>query len=80
MSTQGFSKTSQFDVLMRIAAFSAALRGHQLTAWRETANSAHSSCAKCGHSVTVYPSLFEPTMDGLALEVDCWTECRHSAA
>ena len=80
MSAKGFTNTSQFDALMQIAAFSAALRGHQLIGWRETADSATASCEKCGQSVTVCRSLFEPLLHGLALEVECWAECQHNAA
>lgn len=75
-----FTNSSQFDVLVRIAAFSAALRGHRLTGLLESPDSATAVCAMCHSGVTVHRSLFEPTMDGLALEVECRTEvCRKAA-
>ena len=60
-----FTNRSQLNALVRIAAFSAALRGHRLAGWVESAESATAICATCNSSVTVYLSLFEPGMDGI---------------
>jgi hypothetical protein len=75
-----FTESSQFQALARVAAFSAALRGHQLAGWLESVDSATAVCAECQSGVTVYRSLLEPTVDGLALEVDCPAHVRHIAA
>jgi hypothetical protein len=80
MNTRGFTNSSQSDALVRVAAFSAALRGHWLTGWVQSADSAAAVCAKCNSSVTVHRSLFEPTMDGPALEVECRAEVHRKAA
>lgn len=80
MDTVPFRESSQFQALALIAEFSAALRGHQLAGWLESVDSATAFCATCKCVVTVYRSLFEPTMDGLALEVDCPAHVRHIAA
>lgn len=80
MHTPEFRNSSQLDVLVRVAVFSAALRGHELTGWQESADSATAVCAKCNSSVTVHLSLFEPTIDGLALEVECQAEAHHKTA
>jgi hypothetical protein len=80
MNTRGFTNSSQSDALVRVAAFSAALRGHQLTGWVESADSATAVCARCNSSITVHRSLFEPNMDGIALELECRAEVYHKAA
>jgi hypothetical protein len=74
MSTPGFTRTAQFEALRRIAAFSAALRGHELAAWREGADTATATCVSCGLTLTVYGSLIEPAMEGSALESQCGAE------
>lgn len=75
-----FKNSSQLDALLRIATFSAALRGHRLTGWVESAESAAAMCAACNSEVTVHLSLFEPVMDGLALGVDCGSAVHNTAA
>ena len=74
MSTPGFTRTTQFEALRRIAAFSAALRGHELAAWREGADSAVAICLSCGLTLAVYGSLIEPAMEGSALKAHCGAE------
>jgi hypothetical protein len=80
MKKPGFSNSGHFDALVRVAAFSAALRGHQLSAWVVSADSATAVCVTCKSSVMVRRSLFEPTMDGLALKVTCQAQLHHQAA
>lgn len=75
-----FKNRSQVHALLRIAAFSAALRGHRLTGWVESAESATAFCATCNSEVTVRLSLFEPVMGGLALEVRCGSAVHNTAA
>jgi hypothetical protein len=80
MEKRRFTNSSQFDALVRVAEFSAALRGHHLAGWLESADSATAVCATCNSVVTVHRSPFELTMDGLALEVECRAQVRHVAA
>ncbi|MFN7993522.1 MAG: hypothetical protein U0Q18_07975 [Bryobacteraceae bacterium] len=80
MSLEGFTNSSQFQALIRIAEFSTALRGHQLMEWQERADWAAARCAWCGMEVTVRASLFEPNIDGEALEFHCGAESRNKVA
>ncbi len=75
-----FTNRSQLNALVKIAEFSAAVRGHRLTGWVESADSATAICATCNSEVTVHLSLFEPVMDGLALGVDCGSAVHNTAA
>jgi hypothetical protein len=62
----------QLAALQRIAAFSVAVRGHELGEWRTGENFARASCIHCGAALRVYrPAAFEPEMDGPALEDAC---------
>jgi hypothetical protein len=70
----------QLAALQRIAAFSAKVRGHHLTAWKIHDYSATAACSKCGRSVTVYPSVMEPEMDGPALSEQCGEPAAEQAA
>ena len=63
--------SQQLEVLQRIAAFSARLRGHQLAAWEVRDYSARAICSVCGREVAVYISLLEPDIGGDALSEDC---------
>jgi len=80
MDERRFTDSSQFGALARIAVFCAALRGHQLGGWVGSEHSATAVCATCNSSVTVRRSLFEPTLDGQALEVECRAQLSHTAA
>ncbi len=80
MHRQRFTQASQLDVLERIAAFAAKVRGHQLTGWKRSRHSSTAACAACGRTVTVYRSLFQPEMQGDAIESDCEEPFRHVAA
>ena len=61
----------QLEVLQRIAAFSAQVHGHELAAWRICEFSATAACAKCPCTVTVHVSLFQPDIEGSALNAEC---------
>jgi len=80
MSAPKITTSSQFEVLKRIAVFSAALRGHELAGWLETPESATAACAVCGLSITVRLSLWEPRIDGGALEIVCTAESHDKVA
>jgi hypothetical protein len=73
-------KSHQFEALQRIAAFSAKLRGHELTVWRSGAGSSTARCVKCGRAVTVYASFLQPDMDGPALACMCGETAAEEAA
>ncbi|HLY19586.1 MAG TPA: hypothetical protein VKR61_20305 [Bryobacteraceae bacterium] len=75
-----FTDTAQFEALSRIAVFSAGVRGHQLAAWQAAPDSATAKCVVCGLSVTVRASLWEPGMDGAALETSCKADSRDRVA
>jgi hypothetical protein len=80
MDKRRFTDTRQFGALARIAVFCAALRGHRLGGWIESEDSATALCATCNSAVTVRRSVFEPTLDGRALEVECRAQVIHTAA
>jgi hypothetical protein len=61
----------QLAALQRIAAFSAAVRGHELEGWRTGEESALASCIRCGAEVRVYFPALQPEMDGPAYEHLC---------
>jgi hypothetical protein len=63
--------TSELAVLQHIAAFSAAVRGHELGAWEAGDHSAVACCVRCGAAVRVYFPAVQPEMDGPALEQLC---------
>jgi len=63
--------SSQLAALQRIAAFSAAVRGHQLGAWRMGEGYAAASCTHCGAELRVYFPALQPEMDGTALDDAC---------
>jgi hypothetical protein len=65
------SEFPQFEILKRIAVFSARLRGHELTTWCMESNSATAVCSKCGRAITVYASMWQPEMDGAVLDELC---------
>ncbi len=73
-------QSGQLDVLERIAAFAAKIRGHQLTGWKRSQHSSTAACAACGRTATVYRSLVQPEMQGDAIEGDCEEPLRHVAA
>ncbi len=80
MNRSQFTQTSQLDVLERIAAFSAKVRGHQLTGWKRSAHSSTATCEVCRQTVTVYCSLVQPEAGGDAIEGECEGQLRHVAA
>jgi len=61
----------QLETLQRIAAFSAQAHGHELGAWRICEFSATAACSKCRRTVTVHISLFQPDIEGTALNAEC---------
>jgi hypothetical protein len=65
------SIADQLAALQRIAAFSVALRGHELGLWNTGEDSALASCIRCGAAVRVYFPAFQPEMDGAALDRAC---------
>lgn len=64
----------QLTALRRIAAFSAALRGHELGEWHTSDNFALASCIRCGAELRVYFPAIQPDMDGRALEQACYPQ------
>jgi len=62
---------SQLAALQHIAAFSAAVRGHELGGWRTGEDSTLATCTRCGAEVRVYFPALQPEMDGLALACQC---------
>ena len=62
---------NQLAALQRIAAFSAAARGHDLGGWRTGENIAQASCKQCGAELCVYFPSLQPEMDGPALGDAC---------
>ena len=62
---------NQWDVLERIATFSAKVRGHRLAGWKRSPHSSTAACAACSRTVTVYRSVLQPEMQGDALESKC---------
>ena len=63
--------TGQFEILKRIATFSAGVRGHELGDWHESENGAKTSCRQCGAELRVYYPALQPEMDGPALDRLC---------
>jgi hypothetical protein len=63
--------TRQVMALQHIAAFSAALRGHELSAWQTGQGFALAHCVRCGAELRVYFPVLEPEMDGAALDREC---------
>ena len=61
----------QLAALQRIAAFSAALRGHGLGEWQTGEGFALAKCIQCGAELRVYFPALEPEMDGPALDHEC---------
>lgn len=61
----------QLEILRRMAAFSAQAYGHEIGAWRIREFSATAACAKCRRTVTVRASLFQPDIEGPALNAEC---------
>ncbi|MGO4880430.1 MAG: hypothetical protein ACLP59_06355 [Bryobacteraceae bacterium] len=61
----------QFEILQRIATFSARVRGHELGEWRRSENGARASCTQCGAELCVYFPALQPEMDGPALDHLC---------
>jgi hypothetical protein len=61
----------QLAPLQRIAAFSAAVRGHGLGEWRTGDGFALASCIQCGAELRVYFPALQPEMDGTALDCEC---------
>ena len=63
--------TNQITALKRIAAFSAAVRGHELGGWHTGNGWASARCRKCGAELRVYFPALHPEMDGPALGHTC---------
>jgi len=63
--------TNQLSALQRIAAFAAAVRGHELGEWHTGNGSASASCTRCGAELRVYFPALHPDMDGPALAQSC---------
>jgi len=57
--------------LQRIAAFSAAVRGHELGDWHNAEHFTLATCIRCHAEMRVYDSLIQPEMDGAALVSSC---------
>lgn len=53
-----------YEVLQRIAEFSARIRGRQLSNWRASLDSRTATCSHCGRAVTIHPSLMHPRWMG----------------
>ena len=70
--------SNQWDVLERIATFSAKVRGHRLTGWKRSAHSSTADCAACSRTVTVYRSSVQPEMRGDPLESKCEAPFRYT--
>jgi hypothetical protein len=62
---------TQLAVLQRIAAYSAAVRGHELGAWCVGDGCASARCTRCSAELCVYFPALQPEMDGLALDRTC---------
>lgn len=67
----------QLAALKRIAAFSAAVRGHELGEWRTGDHVAVANCLQCGARLRVYFPAVQPEMDGAALGDE---SCLHGIA
>jgi hypothetical protein len=80
MKRRQFTQADQLNALERIAAFAAKVRGHQLTGWKRSRDSATAACTVCGRTVTVYRSLVQPEMQGDAIESECPEQLRDVAA
>ena len=63
--------THQFAILQRIAAFSAAVRGHELGDWEAGEDFVLATCVQCGATLRVHCPVFQPDMNGAALERSC---------
>jgi len=61
----------QLAALQRIAAFSAAVRGHELGEWQTGEGFALARCTRCGAELRVYYPALQPEMDGPALGHAC---------
>jgi hypothetical protein len=61
----------QLAALQRMAAFSAAVRGHALATWQIGDHSALARCVLCDAELCVYSPVLQPEMDGSALEHFC---------
>ena len=70
----------QLNALQRIAAFTAAVRGHELGAWQVSEDRAIACCVRCGAALRVYFPVLQPEMDGQALEGLCEGVCEQPAA
>lgn len=73
--------TGRVEILQRIAAFSAQIRGHQLGEWRTGEGVMLVNCVRCRAELRVYHSVIQPEMDGAALDTHCGQkEAAHRAA
>jgi len=63
--------TDQLTVLQRIAAFSAAVRGHELGGWQRGRGWAQANCIRCGAQLRVYSGPTQPEVEGPALDHSC---------
>jgi hypothetical protein len=61
----------QLAAFQRIAAFSAAMRGHGLGEWQTGEGFALAHCIQCSAELRVYFPALEPEMDGPALDYEC---------
>jgi len=75
MSFQG----ERLEALQRIAAFSAKLRGHELGQWRAGEGFAQATCIRCRAQMRVCNSLFQPDMEGPALDALCGVSAKSAA-
>ena len=71
--------TNQLATLERIAAFSAAVRGHELGEWQPGEDFVLANCIHCGKAVRVYFPAFQPDLDGPALERSCDPQLERAA-
>lgn len=72
--------SDRIEVLQRIAAFAAEVRGHALGEWRAGEEFSVARCIHCGHELTVCRVGMQPEMDGPAFASACPAAKRSVAA
>jgi hypothetical protein len=72
--------SDQIAVLKHIAEFAATLRGHALGNWQDQDALSSVHCGRCGRELYVVRTLFQPHMEGAALDTECRPVARPVAA
>lgn len=74
------SGTDRLSALQRIAAFSAAIRGHDLGEWSTADNVAMTTCIRCGEKLCAYIPAVQPEIYGPVLASLCQPQSAAGAA